>query len=842
MAEKNAAGRIALFYAVIGCIWILFSDQLVALLFPDPSTSLLVSQFKGWGFIAFTALLLYWLIRDSREQLVRSEAELRRKSTALAENREMLLRYELLANNSRDIILFLRRDDGRILEANAAAMAAYGFDHQELLAMTIQELRAPDVSAETPTLMAAVDARGLLFETVHCRKDGSTFPVEVSSQGATIGDTRTLISVIRDITQRRQAEESLRLWADAFDACAHGMAIGNPATNTILACNPAFARMHGQTVGEISGTTILSLYAPAERDHVRQLIAEADQSGKVRYESVMQRRDNSRFPVQVDLVSVRAVDGQLHHRVATVQDITERKEAQEALLRSEAQHRLALTAARLGTWCHDLLTGLVHLDELARDHYAISGAAVPLADILDRVHPEDAARLKQEIAAALDPIGSNGQVATEYRLILPDGAVRCLSVHVSVRFSTGDNEPRPLYAIGTSQDITERKLLDERTAHLASFPKLNPTPVLEADTMGRVVFCNAAAMQVLQGCGMGDEEAARFLPADLDRILAEWDMTSEAVLDREVAIGERFFGESVFLSPQFKVVRIYAYEVTQRKRAEAALKQAYDDLERRVAERTAELAGALDSLKAETAERIRAEEELREKERLLMHQSRLAALGEMIGNIAHQWRQPLNSLTLLIQHAKQLYDSDSLTDEEAAEASEQAMSLIGHMSQTIDDFRNFFRPDKEKAEFSVQDAVTRAVALIEDSLRELRVAVDIRCEGEYRVTGYINEYSQVLLNILLNARDAFTEQPRSDPRITIRTFAANGRVVVTITDNAGGIPQEVIGHIFEPYFSTKGVQGTGIGLYMAKTIIEKNMFGTLTAGNTGNGAEFRIEV
>jgi len=130
--------------------------------------------------------------------------------TERRQSEDMLRRYELLAGHSRDMVLFVRRDDGQILEANAAAVTTYGYDHEELLKLTVTELRAPESLALTAAQMAEADSHGLLFETVHCRRDGSTFPVEVSSQGATIGGMRTLISVIRDITERKRAENALR--------------------------------------------------------------------------------------------------------------------------------------------------------------------------------------------------------------------------------------------------------------------------------------------------------------------------------------------------------------------------------------------------------------------------------------------------------------------------------------------------------------------------------------------------------------------------------------------------------------------------------------------------------
>jgi signal transduction histidine kinase len=170
------------------------------------------------------------------------------------------------------------------------------------------------------------------------------------------------------------------------------------------------------------------------------------------------------------------------------------------------------------------------------------------------------------------------------------------------------------------------------------------------------------------------------------------------------------------------------------------------------------------------------------------------------------------------------------------------MELIQHMSRTIDDFRSYFKPEKEKVEFSAHEAVAKTLSLMEGSFNQRQIRIEVEAKDDPLIHGYPNEFSQVLLNILNNARDAFAGKGIAAPRVTVRLFAENGRTIVTVADNAGGIPEETLAKIFDPYFTTKGPQGTGIGLYMAKSIIEKNMHGTLTALNSGEGAEFRIEV
>lgn len=284
-------------------------------------------------------------------------------------------------------------------------------------------------------------------------------------------------------------------------------------------------------------------------------------------------------------------------------------------------------------------------------------------------------------------------------------------------------------------------------------------------------------------------------------------------------------------------------DVTKAKELEQELLQAKERLEERVAERTAELSSALNRLRKETRERLQAMEELRWKDQILIQQSRMAAMGEMIGFIAHQWRQPLNNLGLIIQELSRNYKRGSFTQEYLEVNSTKAMQVIRQMSQTIDDFRNFFKSDKERVPFRINDVLAKTITLVEAAFRNIGLRIDISGDDNVVAEGYPNEYSQVILNILLNARDTCLERKVEQPTINIRSFNLENRAVMTIADNGGGIPEEIISRIFDPYFTTKGPErGTGVGLYMAKIIIEKNMNGLLSVRNTGEGAEFRIEV
>jgi len=232
-----------------------------------------------------------------------------------------------------------------------------------------------------------------------------------------------------------------------------------------------------------------------------------------------------------------------------------------------------------------------------------------------------------------------------------------------------------------------------------------------------------------------------------------------------------------------------------------------------------------------------------EQEQLLIQQSKLASMGEMIGNIAHQWRQPLAQISAIHMNMKITYDFNKFTKEYINTKIKEANKLTSYMSQTISDFQNFFKPQGEKEYFSVEKACKDAYNILESSLKYHGVIVEFNVLEDTKVFGYKNEYSQVILNVLSNAKDILIERKIESPHINIEIKEGENFAIVKIIDNAGGVKKEIIDKIFEPYFTTRHkTQGTGIGLYMAKNIIERNMNGFINVNNVKNGALFTIKV
>ncbi len=227
-----------------------------------------------------------------------------------------------------------------------------------------------------------------------------------------------------------------------------------------------------------------------------------------------------------------------------------------------------------------------------------------------------------------------------------------------------------------------------------------------------------------------------------------------------------------------------------------------------------------------------------DKEKMLIQQSKMAAMGDMIGAIAHQWRQPLNAIGLITQQVQDDYRYHELSTESLDNNVHKVLTQIDYMSKTIDDFRHFFNPDKEMVYFDVTKEIKHSLSIISAKIGNHSIEVILPSET-FTVLGYANEFKQVILNLLSNAHDAIVERQKSD-HISGKIEIILENQTIKIQDNGGGIPTHVAQRIFEPYFTTKGDHGTGIGLHMCKTIIEDNMRGKLSVHHIQEGTQMKI--
>ncbi len=445
--------------------------------------------------------------------------------------------------------------------------------------------------------------------------------------------------------------------------------------------------------------------------------------------------------------------------------------------------------------------------------------------LLRIVHPLDRHVLEHH----LDHVAEREAALQDFRIVRRDGEIRWISHHC---YGIAGEDGQAMGRRISNRDITERKqaeiALREEKAFSETLIDALPGVFYRLDEQARLVNWNGNLAALVGPDGL--EKAKRNVlevihEADRDllaqKIRAGFengyvDAEARVMLSDGTPRDFYFIGRTLNIGGQVYLLGS-GVDISIRKAAEAALSEMNTTLEHRVA----------DTVRKSM-----------EHERLLIQQSRLAAMGEMIGNIAHQWRQPLNALALLQANIKDAFDYGDLDRENMARFNEDGQRLIQKMSSTIDDFRDFFRPNREKIEFPLHEAIADALKIIGASFHNHNIEIVFPATEEIRVIGYPNEFSQVLLNVLNNAKEAMRERCVHGGVIDILAERDGATIRVMVRDNGGGIPEGVLPRIFEPYYTTKE-KGTGIGLYMSRMIME-HMNGAIEARNVGEGAEFKL--
>jgi PAS domain S-box-containing protein len=237
--------------------------------------------------------------------------------------------------------------------------------------------------------------------------------------------------------------------------------------------------------------------------------------------------------------------------------------------------------------------------------------------------------------------------------------------------------------------------------------------------------------------------------------------------------------------------------------------------------------------------------DIKRKEKLFAEQSKLASMGEMIGNIAHQWRQPLSSISISASNIKVNYEMDMLEDDELVNELDSIVNSTVFLSDTINDFQSFIKGDAIASNFLLDESITKVLKLVDGNIKSADINVVLQIQDNIKLFGLANEFVQVLLNIINNAKDALVENKINNKLIIIKINYDTNKTnaIISIQDNANGIPNHIIDKIFEPYFTTKHkTNGTGLGLYMTNQMINEHMKGKVEVSNeifTYNDVEYK---
>jgi len=414
------------------------------------------------------------------------------------------------------------------------------------------------------------------------------------------------------------------------------------------------------------------------------------------------------------------------------------------------------------------------------------------------------------------------------------GGKRWLETH-AVPMQDGDK----IVHLAVTRDITDRKAEEEfRNLLLSSLGD----GVYGIDMDGKCTFINTAALKML---GYEENEVLGFDQHELfhhTRPDGSPYLKSECPIHLTVGDGRTRESEDVFINKSGKHfdTHLKVSPIIKDNSTIGAV-VVFQDITERLA-----MQENLRSINKHLSEMVKEETDKRiEKEKLLIQQSKMAVMGEMIGAIAHQWRQPLNSLGMTVQDVEMAYKFGELDEKYLANYKSEAMRIIQTMSSTIDDFKNFFSANKKQEDFYIEDAINDVLKMLsaQFKINNVEILFTINEANKHMYTCYKNELKQVLLNILANAKDALFEKKPEQPYIKIDIAHAVDALTISVEDSAGGIPHEIVDKIFEPYFTTKAAdKGTGIGLYMSKEIIENSLNGKIYIENASKGARFTIKL
>lgn len=754
--------------------------------------------------------------------------------------------------------VYFKDRNGIYRGCNRAMERALGLEIGGLAGKTVFDIAPPEIAAiykaHDDELLAHPGMQA--YETKFLNRDGTLH--DILSHKATFldegGEVGGIIGSILDISELKNIEEELRQSELRFRTIAnytYNWENWVSPGGKLLWLNPAVERITGYTPEDcyaMEGFPV-PLIHPDDLDISMTHFAESLAGvGHRPLEFRIVRKDGQVRWCEVSIAQVYDEAGNnIGHR-SSIADVTDRRQAMDALHEARDMLQMVLDHIPQGVFWKDL------------DGVYLGGNAVLVRDLglgpgwerqklTDRdVFPvAEAKKFRHDDRKVM----RNGKVLTRIEEQFTDSAgVRhwALTSKVPLHDSRGE----VVGLLGTYADLTELKQLDaelrESEARLREITATAAEGIMVMDREGVVSFVNPEAENLI---GRNASE----LLGQSERLFV--DAEREGAADPEAGqapflIFVTTLAEKPFYSEELSFVRkdgtkfnvslratpimrdgkydgavLAFHDITEQKLIQSLLKEALTEVK---------LANA--SLEQRVKEQT---EENLEKERLLIQQSRSAAMGEMISNIAHQWRQPLSTLGLVVQNILLDYRENDLSRETLERYVETAQQCVMRMSETIDDFRDFFRPDKAKVLFSLHQAVSDSLRLLDATLKNNNIRVMLGEERGLRTFGHVNEFSQVILNVLANAKDALVARRSNHRRIEVE-LSSNGHVgLIVIRDNAGGIPEDAIDKIFDPYFTTKA-GGTGIGLYMSKTIVEKHMGGSIVCRNTGEGAEFTISL
>ncbi|WP_155827619.1 PAS domain-containing sensor histidine kinase [Limisalsivibrio acetivorans] len=756
-------------------------------------------------------------------------------------------RFETIAESERHfrnlfyghsaVMLLINPFTGEVFDANSAAAEYYGYSLKELRNMNISDINCSE--GNVMLVMAnALDNKLNTFEFTHRLAEGELRNVEVHSSPVDIGGEKYLFSIVTDIHEKKIMEERLntqsRLLKTIMDNTPLLMIYTDIKDNIIFANSSAKSAAElPEDTGGLKGVHF------AQRLGMDTSVCSRELAGRDYHEwecsvDINGREREYRFV----RVGVENSSGILEGFVCIGVDISDQKELERtlrsmneelsAMAEEEVKHRLQ-SELKYEFLFNSINEGLIvhYFDE--------NGIPSTFTEVNDRVcsmfgysreellnmSPKDF-HIESEIPKIKEyakEIFEGEHILFNAKLRARDGSV----VDAQLTSNLVELDGRKA-AITTLRDMRQIKNLQSEKER--------------SDNIMEAAFSSAAIGICLI------EPSGRFITMN-DSYCSIFGYTKKELKGRHfsIVLPQSLREQCVLLYSQFADGLIDSFPSTW-----TCLRRDGNQI---IVNATLAKIMMTDGEEVivTTVQDITVHKELEEKqekqEQMLIQQSKMASMGEMISVIAHQWKQPLNAVYLIAQFMPELVDEDSPNREDMLSLAGDIMKQVEFMNQTMDDFRNFFKPGKELKSFDVHEAVSDVIKLLKPQLEQAGIETRVTGDNDLSVVGQINEFKQVILNLISNAKDAIAARKAGGGVfhgvIEFRFVSDENVNRLEVADNGGGVPADIIEKVFEPYVSNKGNNGTGIGLSMSKTIIEENMNGKLTLRNEDEGAVFVID-
>ncbi len=602
----------------------------------------------------------------------------------------------------------------------------------------------------------------------------------------------------------------------------------------ILLVNHHLCEMFGYEENELLGQYSEKLHASYETstEFAKQAFDFLLQGKAVEIEYQLKKRDGTLFWAHIS----GDTNEEYNEYVWTIADVTQRVEEEKSIRAKKERMELALFGSKAGALELNLLDAAMYYSSQWKRMLGYKNDELPtlLSTWENLVHPSDAEPLMPKVQKAIDAKMENIEIT--HRLKHLSGEWIWVTSKGLIQY---DSDGKAFSVVGIATDITKQKNIELTYVQQGQIIEQIHDSVVTTDVHGSIMTWNHGS-EILYGYKADEVLGKHISLIHLEEDLDSFRINIESVLKygeyntefRAIKKSKDLIDIDLSLSllkdekGKYTGIVGYAQDITKRKKAEAAIQYINENLQKEVDAQIYEI---------------------REQDLRLLQQSKLAQMGDMVGMIAHQWRQPLNAISGTVVNLSLLSKMAKLEPQIVEKSSSFIQDQCQNMSSIIETFINFAKPEKESALFKISHAVDESMVIIGAQLKRHNIKTAIKSTSEnISIIGHEDLLEQVIINILSNMKDAFDDSTVQEKliNITMRRGAAlsgSNVPIIMIEDNAGGVPKEIREKIFNPYFTTKEQgKGTGIGLYMSMKIMKERFDGDLIYSPTDDGSCFTI--